>query len=174
MAKNVKYHYFTEGETDKRLVDWLKTEKQLVKSGKSTVFNMFQKQITNSLLMRISDQTNVVVIFDTDLTNPNLELFLSNIKKLTKFRTVKNVILIPQCKNLEDEIVHCTSIKNITNFFPTENVEKFKQKLLASNDKFLSNKFEEKNFDFNKLWIRNPGGIYSKIQNESGLIKLKR
>lgn len=69
MAKNVKYHYFTEGETDKRLVDWLKTEKQLVKPGKSTVFNMFQKQITNSLLMRISDQTNVVVIFDTDLTN---------------------------------------------------------------------------------------------------------
>ena len=100
MAKNVKYHYFTEDETDKRLVDWLKTEKQLVKPGKSTVFNMFQKQITNSLLMRISDQTNVVVIFDTDLTNPNLELFLSNIKKLTKFRTVKNVILIPQCKNL--------------------------------------------------------------------------
>ena len=55
MAKNVKYHYFTEDETDKRLVDWLKTEKQLVKPGKSTVFNMFQKQITNSLLMRISD-----------------------------------------------------------------------------------------------------------------------
>lgn len=82
--------------------------------------------------------------------------------------------MIPQCKNLEDEMVHCTSIRNITEFFPTKNVEKFKQKLLASNDKFLSNKFEEKNFDFNKLWIRNPDGIYSKIQNESNLIKLKR
>lgn len=174
MSKNIKYQYFTEGETEKRLVDWLKTEKRLIKPGKSMVFNMFQRAVTNPLLMKISESTIVVVIFDTDLISPNMDMFLSNISKLSKSRTVKKVLLIPQCKNLEDELIRCTSIRQITDFFPSENVEKFKAKFLDSNDHFLSNKFRENDFDFSKLWIKDTTGIYSDLHNNAKEIKLKR
>ena len=93
MSKNIKYQYLQK-EKLKKISRLVKTEKRLIKPGKSMVFNMFQRAVTNPLLMKISESTIVVVIFDTDLISPNMDMFLSNISKLSKSRTVKKKSVI--------------------------------------------------------------------------------
>lgn len=111
MAHSRRYLYFVEGETEKKLIDFLKSETGHIQTGKSRVVNLFQTPITSSFLSNIPQKTTIIIVFDTDLANPNKKLFDKNLLKLSKSKNVEEIILIPQVSNLEDEIVHCTDIK---------------------------------------------------------------
>lgn len=167
-----KYLYFTEGETEKKLVDLLKTDLQVIKPGKSKVFNIFEDRITPALLANISPKTKIVLIFDTDVIKPNFDLYDFNFSKLKKSRMVIDIITIPQCRNFEEEMVYSMNIKKAGQLFAAENDAKFKSTFLRMDNRFLRSKLEENSFDITKLWSRNPNGVFSFIENQARKIKL--
>lgn len=70
---------------------------------------------------------------------------------------------------MEDEIVYCTNIKNIKNFFKSKSNSNFKKEFLNSNN--ILQKLEQFNFDILKLWSR-VGVNYKQYKNNS--IKIKK
>lgn len=78
------------------MIDVLKTEMNCIKAGKSRVFNIFQHDITRSVLTGISANTTVVLVFDTDLGNPNWDKFCLSITRLKKSKNVKDIVFIPR------------------------------------------------------------------------------
>lgn len=165
------YLYLVEGDDEKNLVDYLRNKPKLIYSGKTKVFNVFTKEISNALLRTFKDNTIVIFVFDTDLPNPNLKLFQKNFDKLKSSPKVKDIVLIPQCKNLEDEIIRSTSINRIIDFFPSENIAKFKSTFAKATYEVLRDRFDKNSFDFSLMWSKRPDGSYKMIENQSDKIK---
>lgn len=46
--KREQYHYFVEGEDDRKVVNILKTDLQWIKPGKVQVFNVIEEELTGS------------------------------------------------------------------------------------------------------------------------------
>lgn len=173
MAERQKrYLYLVEGDTEQKLIDVLKTETKSIRAGKTRVFNLFQHDITKALLTNISPNSVIVLVFDTDLSDPNLTKFWLNVERLNKSKNVKKIMFVPQCINFESELTYSTSIRNITQFFPTETVEQFKTQFIKSKSAFLAVKLKENNFCLEKMWSRHPIGKYSSIKNTAEEIKI--
>lgn len=173
-VQQARYLYLVEGDTEKKMIDVLKTEMKCIQAGKSRVFNIFQREITRSVLTGISTNTTVVLVFDTDLGNPNLDKFCLNIARLKESKNVKDIVFIPQCNNFESELVYATSIRKIIDFFPTETVEQFKTRFLSIKAQYLAAKLDHNNFDLKKMWSQLPDGKYSSIKNTSERIKIQK
>lgn len=45
--KREQYHYFVEGEDDRKVVNTLKTDLQWIKPGKVQVFNVIEEELTS-------------------------------------------------------------------------------------------------------------------------------
>ena len=113
MANNI-YHYYVEGDDEKKVIDTLKTSMQLIISGKVDVFNVIERKFTRNQIMRLKQGTIVVLVFDTD-TN-QVDTLLENILFLQKQPIVKKVICVPQVKNLDDELLRSCNIKQIKEY----------------------------------------------------------
>ena len=50
MRKNVRYHYYVEGNCEKKLIDEFKKQQLPIISGKIDVFNAVQEEFTNTRL----------------------------------------------------------------------------------------------------------------------------
>lgn len=86
------------------MVSILKTELQYIQSGKIDVINVVTQEISKSRIMKLKQDTTVILVFDTD--RAETEVLYKNIKFLRKQKElVSSVICVPQCKNLEDEII---------------------------------------------------------------------
>lgn len=112
-----KYIYYVEGEDEQKIVDTLKSKgNEYIISGKAIVFNMARDEIKKSQLMSLNKNTIVVIVVDNDLffgnfSNPEIhkQRILKNISLLKKY--CKDIVVIIQKENLEDEIIRSTSIK---------------------------------------------------------------
>ena len=62
-----KYIYFVEGKCEVALLEALKANPPLIKSGKIRKLNLIQEKISNSVLMGISSGTKVAFFFDKGL-----------------------------------------------------------------------------------------------------------
>lgn len=60
---NKYYHYYVEGEDDKKIVNTLKTDFQIIESGKVDVFNVVQNLINKNSLRIANRWLNLKVIF---------------------------------------------------------------------------------------------------------------
>lgn len=69
MGRNKYYQYFVEGDDDKKIVDTLKTEMQLIIPGKVQKFNVVEKLLNNNHIMSLKEGTHVVLVFDIDTDN---------------------------------------------------------------------------------------------------------
>ena len=56
-------------------------------------------------------ETTVVLVFDTDVEKVNI--LDENIKIIKNSNNVRDIICIPQIKNLEDELIYSTNITKI-------------------------------------------------------------
>lgn len=83
---------------------------------------------------------------------------------------IKEVILIPQVKNLEDELIYSTKIKKIKDLLESKSDDDFKRDFMRCNN--LIKKLEEKEFKISKLWSREATDIYKKYENKSREVKL--
>lgn len=94
------YQYYVEGEDEKALINALKSELRCIEPGKVDVFNVVQNEFTLARLRPLKTGTIVVLIYDTDVEKT--DKLKDNIRFLRKHAAVKDILCIPQVRNLED------------------------------------------------------------------------
>ena len=166
--KNKYVQYFVEGEDEEKLINTLKTELAVIRSGKVQILNVIECKITNAHLMSLHPNTMVVLVFDTD--THQLDTLLQNIEKLSNCQAVSEIVTIPQCHNLEEELVRCCNIKKITELLNSESKQKFKPDIIRVTN--LASKLREHQFDINIFWSGIPAQPYHNIPNQSKKIKI--
>ena len=164
----IKYiQYYVEGECEEKLIKTLKSELMLVETGKVQKLNVIENEISKARLIALQPGTMVVLIFDTD--TGNVEILNKNIKKLSECSYVADLVLVPQVKNLEDELVKSCSIRHIKELLGSRSNTKFKSDFIKVTN--LANKLKDKSFDINLIWKGNPSAPYQNIVNQSEKIK---
>ena len=150
--KNNSVQYFVEGDTEKAFIEQIRNK--YVLSGKIDVLNILQNEIKNSRLISIKPNTTIILIFDTDVQKKELlNRLAQNIKILKASKHIKEVIVIPQVLNFEDELVYATSIKAIEKFIPNCTKKEFKSKFIKLGSNMVA-MLEKQDFDADKLWSR--------------------
>lgn len=145
------FQYFVEGECEKVLVNALIRHFNLIPPGKLRVLNICQKIFPDSLLFSLKPNSTVVFIFDTDVASP--DVVVKSIKKVMASTTGVDVIVIPQNRNLEDELRASCRIREIRELTNSKSNKNFKTDFVrASNVGAL---LENVSFDFSRLWT-NP------------------
>ena len=159
-------HYFVEGENERKLIETIKNK--YLYSGKVKKINTIQNKVANSILRTLERETVVVLVFDTDVEK--IDILDENIKLIMSSNNVKDVICIPQIKNLEDELIYSTNINKIVDLLESKSKKDFKNDF--NNCKNLIKKLEDKEFKISKIWSREAVDIFKKYKNEA--IKIKK
>lgn len=167
MGKGGKYHYFVEGACEQKLISVLKEQKNIIISGKVDILNVVQERLTDLKLRPISSDTTIILVFDTD--TGETEILRENLKILKK-NHFKKVWCVIQVKNLEDEIVRSTSLRDVKDLFKCKSLDDFKEQFIR--EKNLYKKLSDKVFDLDKMWITEPPHEYGWIKNDGEKIKL--
>ena len=142
--KREQYHYFVEGEDDRKVVNTLKTDLQWIKPGKVQVFNVIEEELTSLITRTLKPGTIVVLVFDTDTGKKNT--LLKNIRFLQKDSNVKQVLCIMQVKNLEDEFLRSCAISQIKELTGSKSNSDYKRDLLRQSN--LADKLKKHQFQF--------------------------
>lgn len=166
--KNVNVQYFVEGEDEKKLINTLKNQLGVIQSGKVQKLNVIENKISMNILRTLKKGTVVVLVFDTD--TGKTEILNKNIKMLNECSFISKVITIPQVKNLEDELVRCCNIINITELLNSRSKKDFKSDLIHVTN--LDSKLREHGFNINLFWNKQPDAPYQRIVNEAAQIKI--
>lgn len=164
---NSYYQYYVEGDDDRKIVNALKTDFQIISPGKVDKFNVVQNLLNKNRIQVLKRDTTVVLVFDTD-TN-SMEILEKNIEFLRKQKSVRDVICIPQVDNLEDELVRACSIKQVKELTGSKTDSEFKSDILKITN--LKQKLEEKDFNFEKFWNSIPKGVFQQVTNDSEKIR---
>ena len=150
--KNNPVQYFVEGDTEKAFIEQIRNK--YVLSGKIDVLNILQNDIKNSRLISIKPNTTIILIFDTDVQKKELlNRLAQNIKILKASKHIKEVVVISQVLNFEDELVYATNIKSIEKFIPNCTKKEFKSKFIKLGSNMVA-MLEKQDFDADKLWSR--------------------
>ena len=167
--KREQYHYFVEGEDDRKVVNTLKTDLQWIKPSKVQVFNVIEEELTSLITRTLKPGTIVVLVFDTDTGKKNT--LLKNIRFLQKDSNVKQVLCIMQVKNLEDEFLRSCAISQIKELTGSKSNSDYKRDLLRQSN--LADKLKKHQFQFEKFW-NSSDKVYESICNDSAQIKIKK
>lgn len=167
--KREQYHYFVEGEDDRKVVNTLKTDLQWIKPGKVQVFNVIEEELTSLITRTLKPGTIVVLVFDTNTGKKNT--LLKNIRFLQKDSNVKQVLCIMQVKNLEDEFLRSCAISQIKELTGSKSNSDYKRDLLRQSN--LADKLKKHQFQFEKFW-NSSDKVYESICNDSAQIKIKK
>ena len=167
------YQYYVEGENEKKLVEVLSKEFNFIKAGKVEVFNVVEKPIKNTRIMNFKENHVVILVFDTDTNNiKTLEDNIKCLERLVKSKKIKDVVLIPQVCNIEEELVRSCNINNIKDLLKSKSKEEFKTDFNKATN--LKNCLIKKCFDFKKLWRQPTMGVFvgvkctlNKIENKN-------
>lgn len=168
MRQNRYYHYYVEGEDDRKVVNTLKTDMQKIIPGKVEKFNVVEKLIKKMQIMNLKKGTTVVLIFDTD--TGKVDILHKNIEFLWKQKMVKEVICVTQVTNLEDELVRSCHIKHIKDLTKSKSDKDFKKDVLKISN--LKQRLDVCGFDFGEFWSKEPEGVYNGIVNEAAKVKI--
>lgn len=160
------YLYYAEGEDDEAIIKALKNK--YIISGKTLPFNVIEKKISHMKTRSIKEDTIIVLVFDVD-TN-NIDILSENITILKDCKNVKDIIIVPQVENLEDELIRSTNIKQPKEITNSKSNSDFKRDLLRATN--VLNLLENKKFDINKFWSKNPTNNFKKFQNMADKIKV--
>ena len=104
-----------------------------------------------------------------DLDLYKADILDENIKIIKNSNNVRDIICIPQIKNLEDELIYSTNITKIIDLLESKSKKDFKNDF--NNYKNLIKKLEDKEFKISKIWSREAVDIFKKYKNESTKIK---
>ena len=117
--------------------------------------------------MKLKPGTIVILVFDTD--KDETDILDYNLHFLKKQSNVKKVIIIPEVKNLEDELVRSCNITNVKELMKSKSNSEYKSDLAKC--KNLKQVLINYHFDINSFWNQNPKGVFTKYKNDSYLIK---
>ena len=171
-----KYIYYVEGDNEKKVVDTLKERgNEYIVSGKSNVFNIVQEKIKKSQLMTLNKSTVAIVIFDNDVLEDRIQnqdvirkRLIENISLLRE--NCKQVVVICQYDNIEDEIIKSTNIRKIKELLNSKSDSDWKSDVIK--EKNLIKKLIDKKFDVSKFWLGKVPTFINKVE-DSKRIKIK-
>ena len=148
---------------------------EYIVSGKSIKFNIVQNNISNSQLLSLNKSTVVIIIFDNDVLqdytqNQNIirKRIVENINLLKKY--CKQVVVICQYDNIEDELIKSTNIKKIKELLNSKSDSDWKSDVIK--EKNLIKKLIDKKFDVSKFWLGKVPTFINKVE-DSKRIKIK-
>ena len=161
------YRYYVEGECEKHFLDTYKSGVDPVfHPGKVEVFNVMTHIITQPRLINFSKNTTLVLVYDTD-QSPT-DIFEKNLEQLKKNKHITKIIHVQSVKNFEEELVYSSDLSNINEMFSTKSASEFKTKFNGAN---ITSRMKKINFDFLKIWSRNPPKSFSKYKQGGNEIK---
>ena len=111
-----KILYIGEGEIEERFFDFLKRN-NFIQLSLFKKFNLMQEKLSdsNDLLKKIKDK--VYCVLDTDcIETTNFDTLLHNVKMLRSI-CPRNIFLLIQNKNFEDELLYVLDCKNLCDKF---------------------------------------------------------
>ena len=158
MRKSGIYQYYVEGEDERSLLNTLKLDLRCIESGKIDKFNVIQSRFTTARMRTLKTGTTVVLVYE-------------NIAFLKRQKGIKEVICIPQVRNLEDELVRACNIKNIVDLTKSLTKADYKRDLINCSN--LSDRLKKCKFDITKIWAEIPKNNFKKYGNDSEKIKIK-
>ena len=167
MRQYRNYQYYVEGDTEKKLIEAFKKAQRMILSGKVDVFNVVQNELPNARLTNLTDNTTVILVFDTDKNDTTM--LRKNIEKLKRLRAVDDVWCIMQVNNLEEELLRTTDIREIKELIGCRSNSDFKREW--KKEKRIIEKLREHHFDYGNFWNSCPGKEYNGIINEGTKIK---
>ena len=166
-SSSSRFQFYVEGDCEKKFIRTL-IDHQLINPGKTDVLNPIQEILKPTHLRTLAPKTNVILIFDTDV--PKAGILKQNLAFLNSQSNISKVITIPQCGNLEDELIRSTDIKHIRDLLNCAHNSDFKSAFIE--EKRLYEKLLLHHFDPGKLWSSTPKKPFSDfIQNDAHLIK---
>lgn len=162
--------YYCEGEDDQKLIDALKSSQSKIQPGKSKKLNVVQNLIPKSILLGIKPDTNVVLIFDTDVTT-NLDVVKKNIENIKKYCRGVKIINLLQVKNLEDELVRCTDVKSVLELTKSKSLSNFKADFRKMKNEQCRNMLDRHKINVDRLWTTKASGEFEFAERNSSAIK---
>lgn len=162
--------YYCEGEDDQKLIDTLKSSPSKIQPGKSKKLNVVQNLIPKSILLGIKPDTNVVLIFDTDVTT-NLDVVKKNIENIKKYCRGVKIINLLQVKNLEDELVRCTDVKSVLELTKSKSLSNFKADFRKMKNEQCRNMLDRHKINVDRLWTTKASGEFEFAERNSSAIK---
>lgn len=162
MRKKDSYHYYVEGEDEKRLLDVLKRDLRCIESGKVDIVNVIQTKFSAARIRPLKQDTIVVLVYDTDVES-NMDIFRYNVDFLNRQKGIKKVICIPQVKNLEEELLRACDIRNITELTKSASKSNYKSDLISCTN--LGARLQACGFDISKMWNRMPTNKFAGFVN---------
>ncbi|MBQ7863259.1 MAG: hypothetical protein IJ353_02205 [Lachnospiraceae bacterium] len=169
MRKQEIYHYYVEGEDEKKLLEVLKREFGCIESGKVDKFNAVQNKFSVARIRALKPDTIVVLIYDTDVED-GLDILQYNVDFLNQQKGIKQVVCIPQVENLEEELLRACNIKSITELTKSDSKTNYKRDLINCNN--LAARLTACGFNMAKLWNRTPTNKFKRFGNEAKKIKI--
>lgn len=163
--------YFCEGEDDLKLIDALKVLPYKILPGKSKKLNVVQTLIPKSVLVSIRPGTTVVFVFDTDVI-VNLDIVKKNITNIRKYCQGVTVVSLLQVKNLEDELVRCTTVKDVKELTKSKSLSNFKAEFKKMRNEECRHALERHKINIRKLWMTKAPSEFDFIQRNSEKIKI--
>lgn len=82
----------------------------------------------------------------------------------------RNVVCIPQVKNLEDEFLRACQIKSVMELTGSKSMDNFKKDLIKCTN--VAARLQKCNFDSSKLWSLQSKNCFSEFKNNAEKIKL--
>lgn len=169
MRKKAIYHYYVEGEDERSLLNTLKRDMGCIESGKVDKFNVIQNRFTIARIRPLKPGTIVVLVYDTDVEN-NMEILQYNVELLKKQSGIKDVLCIPQMKNLEDELIRACKIKSIEELTKSGTKTNYKSDIISCSN--LGARLCKCQFDISKFWSQIPANNFRKFGNDAERIKI--
>ena len=160
--------YFVEGKCEATLLAALKERPQKIVSGRVKIFNVIENVIPRSQLVTIQAGTIIVFVFDTDV--PNTESLKKNIQLVSAYCSKPKLVFLPQVMNLEDELVRCTDIRNVSELTRSKSAKDFKRDFCAMTN--CRDVLERHQIDVSQLWTQDPPEVFRFIPPNSKTIKL--
>ena len=167
MARNEFFQFYVEGEDEKKVIDTLKKDMKSIVSGKVDVLNVIQKEIRTPRIRTLKTGTTVILVYDTDIER--IDILEKNIKSLQSSKQIKRIVCIPQVKNLEEELVRATNVRQVLDILGSKSLADFKRDIIKCTN--LNKKLKEKDFDISKFWCKIPTNCFAKYGNDAELIK---
>ncbi len=167
MAFNGKTIYLVEGEDEKKIIQTLIQDYQVIQPGKVHVLNVVIERITKLKASTWGNTVRVIMVFDTDVEKT--EILNGNVELLKKLSNIKTILYIPQVRNLEDELERATSVKNVLMILNSKSLSGFKRDLI--NDYKLYEHLQKVNFKFEDFWALPPKGAFTRFINAKEKIR---
>ena len=111
-----KILYIGEGKIEERFFDFLR-QNDFIQPGRFRKFNLMQEKLPNAGELLKNKMGKVYCVLDTDcVETANFDTLIQNINLLKRI-CPKNVFLLIQNKNFEDELLYLLGCKNLCDKF---------------------------------------------------------